>query len=56
MLIKVLRVRQAISAGRGMRLPLVRLVRWNCRQRSQRYGLSGRWVRLTIASASCSDG
>jgi hypothetical protein len=35
-----------------MRFPFVRLVRWNNRQRSQRYGKRERPERRTAASAS----
>lgn len=43
---------QPRSSGRRMRFPFVRLVRWNSRQRSQRYGMSERPERRIAASAS----
>ena len=38
-----------------MRLPLVRLVRWNRRQRSQRYGRREMVALAADSAASCSD-
>lgn len=43
-----------MTCGWGTRLPLVRLLRWNCRQRSQRYARNGKSARAATASASCS--